>query len=338
MTTQLSFSVSEHIDAETNKTVQHGAFSRDWAEEEDLDELIDSLEAGRISHKQGLLRARKLLVKFPGQQEIQNFIANRLWSLEMRDESTDLREKAYQQACALLPPGFKGQISWAEIDNRSFLRIAHGFLLGLMHRGDGKAAKALAKKLLAWCPADNLGVRMLMGDISLMTGDTKTAMKSYLKEATDSPAHWYQAGQIAFREGDFMNACTYVRRGIAANPYIAEGLTGRTKIKEHLYLHASNRNGPDWAADYLRAPVCDWTAQEIDFVDWVFNSSAVLRERASLMEQHEGLTYGKDASRREPYALSSSNFIDELTDDLSIAMVKRIQNRYGVKIWPWERA
>ncbi len=123
------------------------------------------------------------------------------------------------------------------MDNRSFLRIAHGYLLGLMHRGDGKAAKALAKKLLAWCPADNLGVRLLMGDISLMTGDTQSAMKSYLKEAADSPAHWYQAGQIAFREGDFVSACTYVRRGIAANPYIAEGLTGRTTINEHLYWH-----------------------------------------------------------------------------------------------------
>jgi hypothetical protein len=39
---------------------------------------FDSLEAGRISHKQGLLRAQKLLLKFPGQLEIQNFIANRL--------------------------------------------------------------------------------------------------------------------------------------------------------------------------------------------------------------------------------------------------------------------
>jgi hypothetical protein len=105
-----------------------------------------------------------------------------------------------------------------------------------------------------------------------------------------------------------------------------------------LFLHASNRNGPDWATDYLSAPVCDWTAQEIDFVDWVFNSSAVLRERASLMEQHEGLTYEQDAARREPFALQSSYFVNELTDDLSKAMVKRIQNRYGVEIWPWERA
>jgi tetratricopeptide (TPR) repeat protein len=338
MTTQLNFSVREDTDDETDKLIQYGTFSRDWAEEEELDELIDSLEAGRISHKQSLLRAQKLLLKFPGQLEIQNFIANRLWILEMRDEATDVWGKAYRQATALIPPGFKGQINWIEIDNRSFLRIAHGYLLGLMHRDDGKAAKALAKKLLAWCPADNLGVRMLLGDISLMTGDTQSAMKSYLKEAADSPAHWYQAGQIAFREGDFVSACTYVRRGIAANPYIAEGLTGRTKINEHLYWHASNRNGPDWATDYLSAPVCDWTPQEIDFVDWVFNSSTVLRERASLMEQHEGLTYEQDAVRREPFALRSSYFVDELTDDLSTTMVRRIQNRYGVEIWPWERA
>jgi hypothetical protein len=42
--------------------------------------------------------------------------------------------------------------------------------------------------------------------------------------------------------------------------------------------------------------------------------------------------------RREPFALRSSYFVNELTDDLSKAMVKRIQNRYGVEIWPWERA
>ena len=78
MSTQLSFSVNEHIDTETDKPIQYGTFSRDRTEEDELDELIDSLEAGRISHKQGLLRAQKLLLKLPGQLEIQNFIANRL--------------------------------------------------------------------------------------------------------------------------------------------------------------------------------------------------------------------------------------------------------------------
>ena len=50
MTTQLSFSVDEQLDDETDKPIQYGTFSRDWAEEDKLDELIDSLDAGRISH------------------------------------------------------------------------------------------------------------------------------------------------------------------------------------------------------------------------------------------------------------------------------------------------
>ena len=50
MTTQLNFSVDEQLDAEIDKPVQYGTFSRDWAEEDELDELIDSLDAGRISH------------------------------------------------------------------------------------------------------------------------------------------------------------------------------------------------------------------------------------------------------------------------------------------------
>ena len=55
------------------------------------------------------------------------------------------------------------------------------------------------------------------------------------------------------------------------------------------------------------------------------------------MDQHEGLTFERDAVRREPFALRSSFFVNELTDDLSKEMVRRIQNRYGVEIWPWER-
>jgi hypothetical protein len=89
---------------------------------------------------------------------------------------------------------------------------------------------------------------------------------------------------------------------------------------------------------YLSAPVCDWSAQKIDFVDWVFNSSAVLRERANLMDQHEGLTYERDAERRQAFGMRSSYLMNELTDGLSNAIVKRVHNRYGVEIWPWERA
>jgi hypothetical protein len=46
----------------------------------------------------------------------------------------------------------------------------------------------------------------------------------------------------------------------------------------------------------------------------------------------EGLTYSREAVRRKPFALPNSYFVNELSDDLSTAMVKRIKNCYGVKI------
>jgi len=248
------------------------------------------------------MQARKLEASTPYILEIQNFIANRLWALGLQDEATEVYERAYKQALAHIPKGFKGQITWGEVDNRPFLRLAHGTLLGLMRRRDkakgGEAAMALAKQMLAWCPMDNIGVRFLLGDIALIQGDHQAAMKEYLAGAPNSPALWYQAALIAFREGDYVAACTYLRRGIASNPYIAEGLTGRTVLSEHLYWHASNVHGPDWAVDYLDSAACDWAPQEIDFVDWVFNASPVLKERAEMMALHEGMTYERDAEKR----------------------------------------
>jgi hypothetical protein len=132
--------------------------------------------------------------------------------------------------------------------------------------------------------------------------------------------------------------CTYLRRGIAANPYIAEGLTGRTVLSEHLYWHASNAHGPEGAVDYLDSTGCNWTPEEIDFVDWVFNSSPVLKERAKMMALHEGMNYERDDEKRAPYAQRSLKFIDRITDTLSKKMVCKVKNRWDLEIWPWDRA
>lgn len=53
------------------------------------------------------------------------------------------------------------------------------------------------------------------------------------------------------------------------------------------------------------------------------------------MEQHEGLTYELDAERQQAFVMRGSYLMNELSDDLSNAMVKRVHNRYGVEIWPW---
>ncbi len=149
----LSFAIETFDDPETAKPTQYGHFSCNWQEEEAPDVMIDKLEAGQLSHKQALMQARKLDASTPYNLEIQNLIANRLWALGLQDEATEVYERAYKQALAHNLKGFKGQITWGEVDNRPLLRLEHGTLLGLMRRQDkakaGEAAMALAKQMLA---------------------------------------------------------------------------------------------------------------------------------------------------------------------------------------------
>jgi hypothetical protein len=171
--TALSFTIEIFDDPDTGRPTQFGRFSRNWEKEDALDALSEQLEAGRMSDKQALMRARKLESPAPDNLEIQNFIANRLWALDLRDDAARIYEQAFHKAMILIPNGYAGQITWMEIDNRSFLRIAHGMLLGLIHRRDKSAAMALAQQMLAWCPTDNIGVRFLLDEIALLKGGSR---------------------------------------------------------------------------------------------------------------------------------------------------------------------
>lgn len=56
-----------------------------------------------------------------------------------------------------------------------------------------------------------------------------------------------------------------------------------------------------------------------------------------MMALHEGITYKRDPEKRSTYANRSLDFIDRITDTLSKKMVRKMKNRYGVEIWPWDR-
>lgn len=333
---KLRFDVAEEKD-EDLKPIKAGRFCRDWNEEEDMDAVQDQLDAGEIDLDQAIELGRKLLAKHPENMEVHNYLGCRLWDAGLREEASEIWERGHLIGFALMPKNFSGRISWYELDNRSFLRVSYGYMLGLCHMELPKRALALANKLLRWNPSDNQGVRLLVGDLKMLAGDDDGAMKLFLKEAPHVPSLWYRAGLISLRRDEFVQACTYLRRGIAGNPYVAEGLTGRTLLADHLYWHASNLHGCDWALDYLESPVNDWDAKEIDFLDWVFNCADVLRERADHAEIQEGLTYERDFNKRGPFAERHTQHLAGIDDSLSKKLVRRVKNPWNEDVWPWER-
>ena len=56
-----------------------------------------------------------------------------------------------------------------------------------------------------------------------------------------------------------------------------------------------------------------------------------------MMALHEGMTYERDAEKRAPNAQRSMDFISCITDTLSKKMVRKVKNRWGDDIWPWDR-
>lgn len=333
---KLSFSVREDFD-ENDKPMQIGVFARDWASEEDLDQIMGELEAGSLEPDEAMEQLEPLLDKEPENLEVYNALCSLYWDDGLKDMASEFYEKAYKLASALIPSGFKGQIPWLEVDNRPFLRIAHGRLLCLMHEGNGRAAQALANKLLRWNPMDNQGVRFLMGDIKFIQGDAPGAMKHYLKHADDQPVHWYQAALIAFRDEDFVSACTYLRKGIACNPYVAEGILGRTQFADHFYWHGTNLVNAEAAIEYLESWPRGWSDEETDFVDWVFNHSSVLRERAEITEIKEGMSQSIDPVVRSALWKRERTLMSQLDDTLSTKLISPIKNRWQEEILPWDR-
>lgn len=257
--------------------------------------------------------------------------------------SVDAAKAWYQKglniALSLIPEGFKGRIPWYELDNRPFLRLHHGYILCLLRSGQYKMAAKLMEEHLRWNENDNIGVRFLIGDAYLHAGMTKKARMALSNAEREYPPNAYSLGLLEFREGNFVAAATALRRGFAGNQYIAEILTGRNQPKKHFFWHSSSDQNPDLAAGYLDSQCLKlWSETEgaQDFVDWLFNCSAVLRERAALGEVREGLTYEHDFNVRGELVERHRILLSKIDNSVSESLIRKVTDRYGTEHWPWQ--
>lgn len=317
-----------------------------------LHETLDAVEDSAKTYNAYLTKLDRLIAKEPDYLDAYNDAGYALLEIADKQEPQDTFisinlaqeyfTRAFERSKELIPSGFAGQILWGHLDNRPFLRAHHGLILCYLRRKKYVVAAQMMEEHLIWNPGDNIGVRYLLGDAYLLAGDIINARRALAVGMTEGmlpyPDNAYSLGLLEFHVGNYTAAATALRTGFLDNMYIAEILTGRTVEKPHFFWHSNSWSSVEAAKSYLfRQNMLNYwkrTPQAIDFVDWLYNCSTVLRERLEWAEIREGLTYEHDFAVRDKFC----NRDEILKKNIAkvTMLIQKISNRSGKKCWPWE--
>lgn len=250
-------------------------------------------------------------------------------------------ERGLKVAYSVMPKDFSGIISWLFLENRPFLRLHHGLILSLLSEGDVDGAITEAERHLQWNPNDNIGVRFILADLYTHANQIRKA-RALMKEdsgSTTYPAFHYNEALLYFRQEKYYEALTRLRKGFIANPYIAEILLGNyDPMKKPMWIGHSYSN-IDAAKEYVDgyAGFGSWMADgdAIGFLNWAYNCSMVLKDRALQMELHEKLDRAEDFNERGNVLQVLDDFKKTITLESSKKADIVIKNRRGANTRPW---
>jgi tetratricopeptide (TPR) repeat protein len=298
--------------------------------------LLEKHESGQMGDKPYLAALAGLLAGAPDFVDIHMHMANYWHRQGKPKKALDIALQGLGICNALIPEGFNGRIEWGHLDNRPYLRAMHIALLSYMRLRRHKDAATMIEQMLARNPMDNQGVRYLLGSEWLRAGDTGRARAVF--EGSDGyPPYFYELGLGHLLHGDWVAAATALRRGFAANPYIAEILAGNPSPAPLAIWHGSNLEEPEIALDYMQMYGVLWHRESdtFDFVRWLFNHPKVLAERAAILECREALLWEQDSAARSALSSKDQQLTDGIDETLSVSIVTKRKDRRGKLVWPW---
>lgn len=303
--------------------------------------LLDDHGAGQLGDKAYLAALDRLLTEAPDFVDVYVHIASYWYRQGKPKKALDAALLGLRVSNRLIPEGFAGHIEWGHLDNRPYLRAMHVALLSYMRLRRHKDAVTLIELMLAKNPNDNQGVRYLLGSEALRAGDYERARAALEAEADNYPPYFYELALCHMLRDDWGSAATALRRGFAANPYLAEILTGNQNPTPLAIWHGSDLEEPEIAHEYMQMYGGLWYSQpdSFAFTRWLFNHPKVLAERAAILACQEALMWESDAGIREELVFRKTELIDRIDDSLSAVIVtKRQALRSKDAIWPWASA
>jgi hypothetical protein len=138
--------------------------------------------------------------------------------------------------------------------------------------------------------------------------------------------------------GEWVAAATALRRGFAANPYIAEILNGSPEPAALAIWHSGDLDGPDAASEYIDLYGSFWRKQPdaLAFTRWLFNQPKVMIERAAILEYKEAMLASESAGSSKDID-QKQRLVAAIDDTISRMIVVKRTNAAGRQVWPWMR-
>ena len=150
---------------------------------------------------------------------------------------------------------------WGVVETRPYMRARLGLAQRLWVEGRREEAVGHYQALLRLNPGDNQGVRYLLADGLLDLGRDDELQQLLGQYEEDDLADWlFGRALLAYRrEGDTTRARGLLEQAEAANPHVADYLSGSLSIPESLPEYIS-RGGEDEAVSYASMARGAWRA------------------------------------------------------------------------------
>ncbi|MDE0242652.1 MAG: tetratricopeptide repeat protein [bacterium] len=303
---------------------------------EEFDDLLHRHRTGRLREKQYLGALKKLVEQHPWFIDGHVHIGNALHDNGEFKHALVAYERGYALGTAALPAGFTDHIPWGHLENRPFLRAAHGAALTQSKLGRHAESIEMLEKMLMWNPEDHQGVRFVIGSEYMREGEDEKAM-SYFESGMGYPPYCYERALLLLRQGRFVESATSLRLGFVANGYIAEALCGNPRPLPVGIWHGNSWSGPDVAIDYASDLGKLWhqSRNAVAFLRWLHTHPKVMAERAGILQWREALRWERDATRRASITDRELAAWRGIDDRLSAEIVVERIDRFGQPVFPW---
>ncbi len=318
----------------------HGcfAFPDAWFDSllDEFEELLDAYDADEISERDYINGLKRLTRREPDFIDAYVHLAYEFLEQNAPRKALNSALKGLAVGNRLIPEAFNGEITWIHPDNRPFLRALYAAILANIYLQRHQDAVILIDKILMYNPADNQGARWLLGSELLRAGDHERALHILEKYAVEFSPYWYELGLLYFLKGELVKAATAFRHGFAANTYIAEMLAGNLHPFPLAVWHHFSA-GPDIAENYYETHCQLWGKypEALRFINWLYNHSSVLSERAEFIRCAEELMKEDDFDECENILQHQQWLFERIDDTISEKIIQRCRNMRGEKVWPW---